>query len=216
MRVVIADDDTLLREGVASLLRAEGFTVLAAVADAEALSAELDHQRPDIAVIDVRMPPAFRDEGIRAAIRARQRYPELPVLVLSAYVEETFATELLETGSDGVGYLLKERVGRVESFVETLRQVAGGQTHIDPHVVNQLFARTRRSDPLDRLSARERDVLALMAEGLGNAAISARLVVSEGAVQKHIRSIFAKLDLDPDDSTDRRVAAVLRFLDATR
>lgn len=216
MRVVIAEDDTLLREGVASLLRAEGFTVLAAVADAEALSAELDHQRPDITVIDVRMPPAFRDEGIRAAIRARQRYPGLPVLVLSAYVEETFATELLETGSDGVGYLLKERVGRVESFVETLRQVAGGQTHIDPHVVNQLFARTRRSDPLDRLSTRERDVLALMAEGLGNAAISTRLVVSEGAVQKHIRGIFAKLDLAPDDSTDRRVAAVLRFLDATR
>ncbi|WP_406146318.1 response regulator [Streptomyces sp. NBC_01012] len=212
MRIVIAEDDPLLREGLALLLRAEGLDVVATAGTPDALLEAVDAHRPDVAIVDVRMPPTHTDEGIRAAVEARRRRPDLAVLVLSAYVEQAFATELLADGSARLGYLLKERVGRVEEFLEALDRVADGGTAIDPEVVAQLFARTRPDAHLDRLSPRERDVLALMAEGLGNAAIAERLVVTDGAVHKHIRSIFAKLDLAPADRTDRRVAAVLRYL----
>ena len=214
MRIVIAEDDALLREGLALLLRMESLDVVAATGTpAEFLDAVATH-RPDVAIVDVRMPPTHTDEGITAAVTARQRQPELAVLVLSAYVEQAFATELLAGGAAGLGYLLKERVGRVEEFLAALRRVADGGTAVDPEVVAQLFA--RRPSGLDRLSPREYDVLALMAEGLGNAAIAERLVVTEGAVHKHVRSIFAKLDLHPSDRADRRVAAVLRYLDDMR
>jgi DNA-binding NarL/FixJ family response regulator len=159
------------------------------------------------------MPPTHTDEGIVAAVEARRRQPDLAVLVLSAYVEQAFATELLAGGSAGLGYLLKERVGRVDEFLAALDRVVAGGTAIDPEVVTQLMSRTRRDDRLERLSPRELDVLALMAEGLGNTAVAERLVVTEGAVHKHIRNIFAKLDLSPADQTDRRVAAVLRYLE---
>ncbi|MFE4215368.1 response regulator [Streptomyces sp. NPDC056844] len=212
MRIVIAEDDPLLREGLALLLRAEGLDVVATAGTPDAFLAAVDTHRPDLAIVDVRMPPTHTDEGIRAAVEARRRQPGLAVLVLSAYVEQAFATDLLADGSARLGYLLKERVGRVEEFLTALERVADGGTAIDPEVVAQLFARTRPDTRLDRLSPREREVLALMAEGLGNAAIAERLVVTDGAVHKHIRSIFAKLDLAPADGTDRRVAAVLRHL----
>lgn len=215
MRIVIAEDDSLLREGLALLLKAEGIDVVAAVPNAEDFLAAVDEHAPDVAIVDVRMPPTHTDEGIVAAVEARGRRPGLAVLVLSAYVEQAFATELFTTGGAGLGYLLKERVGRVEEFLDALRRVAGGGTAIDPEVVAQLMVRTRPDDRLERLSARERDVLALMAEGLGNSAIAERLVVTDGAVHKHIRSIFAKLDLAPTDRVDRRVAAVLRYLKVT-
>ena len=210
MRIVIAEDDALLREGLALLLRAEGLDVVATTDGPEAFLKAIDEYRPDVAIVDVRMPPTHTDEGIVAAVEARRRQPDLAVLVLSAYVEQAFATELLAGGAARLGYLLKERVGRVEQFLDALHRVAGGGTAIDPEVVGKLMGRRRG---LDRLSPRERDVLALMAEGLGNTAIAERLVVSEGAVHKHIRSIFAKLDLAPDDRADRRVTAVLRFLE---
>ncbi|ADD41940.1 response regulator transcription factor [Stackebrandtia nassauensis] len=216
MRIVIAEDDALLREGLVLVLRGEGFEVAAAVGDPTAFAAAVTEHRPDIAVLDVRMPPSHTDEGIRAAVAARREHPDLAVLVLSAYVEQSFATDLLADGAKSVGYLLKERVGRVDTFVSALRRVAEGGTAIDPEVVAQLFARQRADDPLSRLSPREREVLAVMAEGLGNAAIAKRLFITDNAVHKHIRSIFAKLELAPDDETDRRVAAVLRYLDGTR
>ena len=216
MRIVIAEDDALLREGLALLLRAEGIDVVATAADPGGLLAAVGDHRPDVAIVDVRMPPTHTDEGIVAAVEARRRQPGLAVLVLSAYVEEAFATDLLAHGSAGLGYLLKERVGRVEEFLDALRRVAGGGAAIDPDVVAQLFARTRSDGRLDRLSPREREVLAVMAEGLGNTAIAARLFVTEGAVHKHIRSIFAKLDLAPTDLADRRVTAVLRYLEEAR
>ncbi|ABS03478.1 DNA-binding NarL/FixJ family response regulator [Kineococcus radiotolerans] len=215
MRIVIGEDDALLREGLGSLLRAEGLDVLATAADAEGLLAAVDEHRPDVAIVDVRMPPTHTDEGIRAAVEARRRQPELAVLVLSAHVEQAFATELLTGGARKVGYLLKERVGHVEEFLEALHRVAAGGTAVDPDVVAQLLTATRPDTGLERLSARERKVLELMAEGLGNTAIAGRLVVTEGAVHKHIRSIFAKLDLAPSDEADRRVSAVLRYLRAT-
>jgi DNA-binding NarL/FixJ family response regulator len=214
MRIVIAEDDPLLREGLALLLKAEGIDVVATVANATEFLAAVDEHGPEVAIVDVRMPPTHTDEGIVAAVEARRRRPELAVLVLSAYVEQAFATDLFTTGSSGLGYLLKERVGRVEEFLDALRRVAGGGTAIDPEVVAQMMVRTRPDDRLERLSARERDVLALMAEGLGNSAVAERLVVTDGAVHKHIRSIFAKLDLAPTDRVDRRVAAVLRYLKA--
>ncbi|WP_345430804.1 response regulator transcription factor [Actinoallomurus vinaceus] len=214
MRVVIAEDDALLRAGLELLLRGEGFEVVAAVETPDAFLAAVDADPPDIAIVDVRMPPTHTDEGIKAAVAARARHPKLAVLVLSAYVEESFATDLLAGGTAGIGYLLKERVGRVERFLEALERVVAGGTAIDPEIVAQLFAHRRADDPLDRLTPRERDVLALMAEGLGNVAIAQRLVVTEGAVHKHIRSIFAKLDLPPTEHTDRRVAAVLRYLES--
>ncbi|GGO42967.1 DNA-binding response regulator [Streptomyces daqingensis] len=215
MRIVMAEDDPLLREGLALLLRAESMDVVATAGTAEEALAAIDAHEPDVAVLDVRMPPTHTDEGIVAAVEARRRRPGLAVLVLSAYVEQTFATELLTSGVAGLGYLLKERVGRVEEFMDALRRVAGGGTAIDPEVVAQLFTSSRDSR-LERLSPREGDVLALMAEGMGNAAIAERLVVTEGAVHKHIRSIFAKLDLSPTDRVDRRVAAVLRYLEGVR
>ncbi|WP_412538971.1 response regulator transcription factor [Longispora sp. K20-0274] len=216
MRIVIAEDDALLREGLSLLLTGEGFEVLAAVDGPDALLAAVREHRPDVAVVDVRMPPTHTDEGIRAAVAARRAHPELAVLVLSAYVEQSFATDLLADGASRVGYLLKERVGRVETFVSALRRVAAGGTAIDPEVIAQLFAARRAGDPLERLSAREREVLGAMAEGLGNGAIAERLFVTDNAVHKHIRNIFAKLDLTPDDRTDRRVAAVLRYLEGSR
>ncbi|WP_134663313.1 MULTISPECIES: response regulator transcription factor [unclassified Amycolatopsis] len=216
MRIVIAEDDPLLREGLALLLRAEGLEVVATTDNPTDFLAAVDKHEPDTAVVDVRMPPTHTDEGIVAAVEARRRRPGLAVLVLSAYVEQAFATDLLGSGSARLGYLLKERVGRVTEFMEALNRVAGGGTAIDPEVVAQLLTRTRADSGLERLSPRERDVLALMAEGLGNGAIAERLVVTDGAVHKHIRSIFAKLDLAPDDSADRRVTAVLRYLEEAR
>ncbi|MDT0269683.1 response regulator transcription factor [Streptomyces sp. DSM 44915] len=216
MRIVIAEDDPLLREGLALLLRAESLDVVATAGTPEEFLAALDAQHPDVAILDVRMPPTHTDEGVVAAIEARRRRPDLAILVLSAYVEQTFATELLVGGVAKLGYLLKERVGRVEEFLDALRRVVAGGTAIDPEVVAQLFTRSRQDARLERLSPRERDVLALMAEGLGNAAIAERLSVTHGAVHKHIRSIFAKLDLAPTDHVDRRVAAVLRYLEEVR
>jgi DNA-binding NarL/FixJ family response regulator len=213
MRIVIAEDDLLLREGLALLLRAEGLDVVATAGDADGFLAAVDAHTPDVAIVDVRMPPTHTDEGIVAAVEARRRQPGLAVLVLSAYVEQAFATELLATSSARLGYLLKERVGRVEEFLGALHRVVDGGTAIDPEVVAQLLARPRPDSRLERLTARERDVLSLMAEGLGNGAIAERLVVTEGAVHKHIRNIFAKLDLAPTDRVDRRVTAVLRYLE---
>ncbi|MEV6521244.1 response regulator transcription factor [Longispora sp. NPDC051575] len=216
MRIVIAEDDALLREGLSLLLAGEGFDVVAAVGEPAAFLAAVREHHPDIAVVDVRMPPTHTDEGIRAAVEARRVQPGLAVLVLSAYVEQSFATDLLAEGAGKVGYLLKERVGRVETFLSALRRVADGGTAIDPEVIAQLFAARRAGDPLETLSAREREVLGAMAEGLGNGAIAERLFVTDNAVHKHIRNIFSKLGLTPEDGTDRRVAAVLRYLDGTR
>ncbi|PKV91464.1 LuxR family two component transcriptional regulator [Amycolatopsis echigonensis] len=216
MRIVIAEDDPLLREGLALLLHAEGLDVVATTDNPADFLAAVDKYEPDTAVVDVRMPPTHTDEGIVAAVEARRRRPGLAVLVLSAYVEQAFATDLLGSGSARLGYLLKERVGRVAEFMEALNRVADGGTAIDPEVVAQLLTRTRADSGLERLSPREREVLALMAEGWGNGAIAERLVVTDGAVHKHIRSIFAKLQLAPDDSADRRVTAVLRYLEEAR
>ncbi|AJE44294.1 response regulator [Streptomyces nodosus] len=216
MRIVIAEDDPLLREGLALLLRAEALDVVATADTADKVLEAIDEHEPDVAILDVRMPPTHTDEGVRAAVEARRRRPGLAVLVLSAYVEQTFATELLTGGVSGLGYLLKERVGRVEQFLDALHRVASGGTAIDPEVVAQLFTRSRQDTRLERLSPREREVLALMAEGLGNSAIAGRLFVTDGAVHKHIRSIFAKLDLSPADQVDRRVAAVLHYLENAR
>ena len=212
MRVVIAEDDPLLREGLSLLLRAESIDVVATAQDAASFLDAVERERPDVAIVDVRMPPSHTDEGIVAAVEARRRQPGLAVLVLSAYVEQAFATDLLSTGAAGLGYLLKERVGRVEEFLAALQRIADGGTAIDPEVVAQLLTRHPARSPLTRLTARELEVLALMAEGLGNRAIARALVITDGAVHKHIRSIFAKLDLAPDDQADRRVTAVLRYL----
>ncbi|ADU11281.1 two component transcriptional regulator, LuxR family [Micromonospora sp. L5] len=217
MRIVIAEDDALLREGLALLLRAEDLDVVATAGTPGEFLAAVDEHRPDVAIVDVRMPPTHTDEGIVAAVEARRRLPGLAVLVLSAYVEQAFATELFSVGASGLGYLLKERVGRVEEFLAALHRVAAGGSVIDPEVVGQLLARNRRPDTaLAELSPREHEVLALMAEGLGNGAIAERLFVTDGAVHKHIRSIFAKLSLPPDDRAGRRVTAVLRYLDGRR
>nr|WP_231116040.1 response regulator transcription factor [Motilibacter rhizosphaerae] len=213
---MIADDDALLREGLALLLRAESLEVVATAEAAEPFLAAVDEHRPDVAIVDVRMPPTHTDEGIAAAVEARRRQPGLAVLVLSAYVEQAFARELLVGGAAGLGYLLKERVGRVEAFLSALHRVASGGTAIDPDVVAQLLTAHRTDDGLARLTARELEVLDLMAQGLGNTAIAATLIVSEGAVHKHIRSIFAKLDLSPTEQVDRRVTAVLRYLEHVR
>ncbi len=213
MRVVIAEDSVLLREGLTRLLAEGGFDIVDAVGDAELLLRSVGTHRPDVVVADVRMPPTFSDEGIRAALVIRQTWPETAVLVLSQYVEERYATELLAGNTRGVGYLLKDRVADVEEFVEALRRVGEGGTALDPEVVAQLLARSRRAHPLEALTARERQVLQLMAEGRSNAAIAAGLVVTEGAVEKHVSSIFTKLDLAPTESDHRRVLAVLRYLE---
>ncbi|MEV5126395.1 response regulator transcription factor [Streptomyces decoyicus] len=211
MRVVIGEDNTLLREGLVLLLTSAGHEVVAVAATGpEVLPALLAH-RPDAAVLDVRMPPSFRDEGLRAALAARREIPGLPVLVLSQYVEETYAVELLGGGASGVGYLLKDRVGRVDAFLDALERVAAGGTALDPEVVTELLTR-RRNDPLDALTPREREVLALMAQGRDNAEIAQLLVVSDRAVSKHIGNVFAKLGLPASDSGHRRVLAVLAYL----
>ncbi|MEU7045474.1 response regulator transcription factor [Streptomyces varsoviensis] len=211
MRAVIAEDSVLLRIGLVKVLETAGFEVVAEVADAEALLAAVAEHRPDIAVVDVRMPPGFTDEGVRAALVIRRQWPGVAVLLLSQYVEERYAADLLSANTDGVGYLLKQRVADVEEFIDALRRVADGGTALDPQVVSQLLVR-RHSDPLDRLTRREREVLELMAGGRSNAGIAGQLVVSESAVAKHINSILAKLDLPKADADHRRVLAVLRFL----
>ena len=213
MRVVLAEDSVLLRAGLTKLLSDGGFEVVAAVSDAEQLLVAVDVQRPDVAVIDVRMPPTHTDEGIRAALVVRRQYPAIAVCVLSQYVEERYATDLLSVDTSGVGYLLKDRVADVDVFLESLRRVAAGGTALDPEVVAQLLVR-RQNTPLDRLTGREREVLGLMAEGRSNAGIAEKLVVSESAVAKHINSIFTKLDLPASEGDHRRVLAVLRFLES--
>jgi DNA-binding NarL/FixJ family response regulator len=214
MRIVIAEDAVLLRAGLTRLLDDAGEEVVAAVGDGTALLDAVARQQPDLAIIDVRMPPAFSDEGIRAAVRIRDEFPSVAVLVLSQYVEEEYASELLAANTDSVGYLLKDRVADVGDFIEAVRRVGGGGTALDPEVVAQLLARSRRQDPLDRLTEREREVLSLMAEGRSNGAIAEALVVSDGAVEKHVRNIFTKLDLAPDAGDHRRVLAVLRYLES--
>jgi DNA-binding NarL/FixJ family response regulator len=211
VRVVIAEDNALLREGLVLLVRTSGHEI-AAVAETgpDILPAILEH-RPDVAVIDVRLPPGYRDEGLRAAIEARKRVPNLPVLVLSQYVEQTYAAELLAAGARGVGYLLKDRVGRVDEFLDALKRVADGGTALDPEVVSQLM--TRRTQ-LDTLTSREREVLQLMAEGHDNATIATMLVITERSVHKHIGNVFRKLGLPPSDSGHRRVLAVLAYLNS--
>ncbi len=212
---MIADDSVLLREGITRLLAEGGVEVVAAVGDAAALLAAVEAHGPDLAIVDVRMPPGHRDEGLRAAIEIRRRWPAVGLLVLSQFVEERYAAELLAVETSGVGYLLKDRVADVAEFLDAVERVAAGGSAIDPEVVRQLLARTHRSDPLARLSPREREVLALMAEGHSNGSIAERLVISSGAVEKHVSNIFLKLDLPPDDERhQRRVIAVLRFLDS--
>ncbi|WP_075734614.1 response regulator transcription factor [Streptomyces acidiscabies] len=211
LRVVLAEDSVLLRDGLGALLARFGHEVVAAVGDADGLLAAAREHAPDVVVTDVRMPPGFQDEGLRAAVLLRAERPGLPVLVLSQYVQHAYAADLLDSGDGtGVGYLLKDRVGQVEEFVAALTEVAGGGTVVDPEVVRQLLR--RRRDPLARLTAREKEVLALVAEGRSNAAVARELVVSEAAVGKHIGSILAKLDLPPAEDGHRRVLAVLAFL----
>ncbi|HEY0806471.1 MAG TPA: response regulator transcription factor [Pseudonocardiaceae bacterium] len=212
MRVVIAEDSVLLRAGIGRLLADEGIMVAAAVGDGTALLDALVEHRPDLAIVDVRMPPTFTDEGLRAAVSARERLPGLPVLVLSQYVEESYAVELVAGGAQGIGYLLKERVADVTEFVDAVRRVAAGGTCIDQDVITQLLVR-KRPNPVDGLSPRERDVLELMAQGMTNTAIANRLVVSDGAIEKHIGNIFAKLGLEPRSEEHRRVRAVLAYLE---
>lgn len=211
VRAVIAEDSVLLRVGVVKVLETAGFEVVAEVGDGEALLAAVEEHRPDIAVVDVRMPPGFTDEGVRAALVIRQQWPNTAVLLLSQYVEERYAADLLSANTSSVGYLLKQRVADVEEFVDALRRVAAGGTALDPQVVSQLLVR-RHSGPLDRLTPREREVLELMAGGRSNAGIAGQLVVSESAVAKHINNILAKLDLPKADADHRRVLAVLSFL----
>lgn len=210
-RVVLAEDSVLLRDGLVGLLGRFGHTVVAAVADRDALREAVAEHEPDVVVTDVRMPPGFQDEGLRAALELRRDRPRLPILVLSQYVETRYATELLDIG-DGthVGYLLKDRIGHVGEFVDALRRVAEGGTVVDPEVVRQLLR--RRRDPLESLTAREREVLALVAEGRSNVAIATALTVAEASVAKHIRSILLKLGLPQDEETHRRVLAVLTYL----
>ncbi|WP_370934150.1 response regulator [Amycolatopsis sp. cg13] len=209
MRVVIVEDDALLREGLVLLLDTSGIEVAAAFDNTDEFLAFVREDRPDAVITDVRLPPTHTDEGLRAAVEARQLHPGLPVLVLSAHVETGYAAELLADGKGAVGYLLKERVGKVAKFLDSLHRVAEGGTAMDPEVVTQLLA--HRRDPIDALTAREREVLGLMAEGYNNATIAELLVVSDGTVLKHIRNIFAKLGL-PEDSGHRRVLAVLAYL----
>ncbi|MFD4139598.1 response regulator transcription factor [Streptomyces sp. NBC_00390] len=211
LRIVLAEDSVLLREGLIGLLTRFGHETVAAVGDADALKDAVTAHDPDIVVTDVRMPPGFQDEGLRAAVALRTERPALPVLVLSQYVQRTYAGELLDTGDGtGVGYLLKDRVGQIEEFIDALARVAAGGTVVDPEVVRQLLR--RRRDPLQALTPREREVLALVAEGRSNAAIARHLVISEAAVGKHIGNILGKLDLPPAEDTHRRVLAVLAYL----
>ena len=212
MRVVIAEDLALLRDGLTRLLRDHGFEVVAAVEDGEALLTALDEHRPDVAIVDVRLPPNFRDEGVRAALEARRRQPGLPILILSQYVEQTYATELLAAGGGGVGYLLKDRVADVREFVQSVKRVAAGGMALDPEAVSRLVAGQADDGPLRQLTEREREVLSLVAQGRTNAGIGEELTISASAVEKHIASIFTKLGLPSAETAHRRVLAVLAWL----
>ena len=212
MRVVIADDAVLLREGLIRLVEENDCTVVAAVGDGPSLVEAITEHRPDVSIVDVRMPPTHTDEGLRAAVEARRKVPGSPVLVLSQYVEVEYADDLLADRVGAMGYLLKDRVSEVAEFLDALRRVAAGGTVLDPEVVGQLLVRRRRDDPLRNLTPREREVLGLMAEGRSNTAIARTMVVTEGAVEKHVRNIFTKLDLPPDEEQHRRVLAVLAYL----
>jgi DNA-binding NarL/FixJ family response regulator len=213
MRAVIAEDAVLLREGLARLLAEGGFEVADVVSDGEALLRAVERHQPDVCVVDVRMPPTFNDEGVRAALVIRRQWPDVAILLLSQYVEERYAVDLLAGDSRGIGYLLKDRVADVAEFMEALKRVAGGGAALDPEVVTQLLVRSGRPDPLDGLSPRESEVMALMAEGRTNSSIAEALVVTEGAVEKHVTNIFNKLDMPPADQAHRRVLAVLRYLE---
>jgi DNA-binding NarL/FixJ family response regulator len=212
LRVLIAEDSALIREGIARLIEESGGTVLAKVGDGDAFVAAVELHRPDVSVVDVRMPPTQRDEGLRAAIEARRRVRGTPILVLSQYVERQYATELLADRAGGVGYLLKDRVGDVREFMDALRRVANGGTALDPEVVSQVMARNRVDDPISTLTPREREVLAAMAEGRTNIGIARQLNITEGAAEKHISNIFGKLQLPESPSDHRRVLAVLAYL----
>jgi DNA-binding NarL/FixJ family response regulator len=212
VRVVIAEDLALLRDGLMRLLRDNGFEVVAAVQDGDALIHAVMLERPDVAIVDIRLPPTFRDEGLRAALESRRLAPETAVLIVSQYVEQAYASELLADGQGGVGYLLKDRIMEVDDFVDAVRRVAGGGTALDPEVVKQLFARQKEPGPLGRLTPREQEVLELMAEGRSNSAIAKELVLTVGAVEKHVASILTKLELPPSDTDHRRVLAVLTYL----
>lgn len=212
MRVVIAEDHALLRDGLSRLLRDNGFTVVAAVATGPDLVDSVIRETPEVAIVDIRLPPTFSDEGLRAAIEIRKRAPDTAILVFSQYVEQTYATELLADGRGGVGYLLKDRVFDVAEFIDAVRRVGDGGTALDPQVVAQLFARRRQGSQLDQLTARELQVLGLMAEGRSNAGIAESLVLTIGAIEKHIANIFTKLDLAVSESDHRRVLAVLAYL----
>jgi DNA-binding NarL/FixJ family response regulator len=218
MRIVIAEDSAMVRAGLVEVLTKYGHDVVAAVGDAEALRAAIAQHRPDVTVVDVRMPPGYTDEGVRAAIALRRDYPDLGVLVFSQYIETRYAADLLGAASGraaaGVGYLLKDRVADIAEFIDALRRVAAGGTALDPEVVAQLLGASRRGNDLRTLTTRERDVLGLMAEGRSNSAISGMLVISERAVEKHVGNIFSKLGLPPSDGGHRRVLAVLRYLEA--
>lgn len=214
MRIVIAEDSVLLLAGLVRLLADAGHDVVATVGDADTLIDVVARNEPDLCVVDVRMPPTHTDDGLRAAMQIRSRWPEVGILVLSQYVEERYATDLLADGTNGLGYLLKDRIADVAQFLDAVLRVGDGGTALDPEVVSQLFARSRKRDPLEALSPRERDVLSLMAEGRTNTAIARDLVVSDGAVEKHIGNIFTKLDLPPTDTDHRRVLAVLRWLES--
>ncbi len=212
MRVVIADDSVLLREGIAWLLIDAGFDVVSRVGTGPELVEAVITLRPDVSIVDVRMPPSFRDEGLRASVEAREKVPGTRIVVLSQYVEERYAAELLATGAEGIGYLLKDRVADVSDFVDSVRRVAGGGTVLDPEVVAQIVTRRRRDDRVTTLTAREQEVLSLMAEGRSNQAIADRLSVGAGTVEKHVTSIFGKLGLEDSNSDHRRVLAVLAYL----
>src|SRR3954452_11312721 len=212
MRVVIADDAVLLREGLVRLVEENGHTVVAAVGDGPSLVEPVATHKPDVSIVDVRMPPSHTDEGLRAAVQARTLVPGSPILVLSQYVEVSYADDLLADRLGAVGYLLKDRVSEVAEFLDALERVSTGATVLDPEVVGQLLVRRRRDDPLRSLTPREREVLGLMAEGRSNTAIARKLVVTDGAVEKHVKNIFTKLDLPPDDEQHRRVLAVLAYL----
>jgi DNA-binding NarL/FixJ family response regulator len=212
IRTIVADDSVLLRDGVVRLLSDSGFDVVAAVGDAEALLDAATEHEPDLCIVDVRMPPTHTDEGLRAAIEIKRRSPDVAVLVLSQYVEERYAGELLTGNVSGVGYLLKDRVIDVDDFLASLRRVAAGGSAVDTEVISQILGRSRNRAEIDRLTPREREVLTLMAEGLSNAGIAERLVVSAGAVEKHISNVFMKLGLEPEEGAHRRVLAVLTYL----
>ncbi|MFD0202422.1 MULTISPECIES: response regulator [Saccharothrix] len=212
MRIVIAEDLLLLRDGLVRMLTDTGHTVVAAVDNAPDLERAVLEHRPDLSIVDVRLPPGFRDEGLRAALSVRERDPKAPILILSQYVERTYATELLADGNGAIGYLLKDRVTALDEFLDALERVAAGGTAMDPEVIRQLFARNTRDQRITTLTAREREVLALVAQGLSNSAICAELVLAPPSVEKHISNILTKLDLPPADNTHRRVRAVLAYL----